>query len=106
MKSIPVIIDDSQEDTEIKRGTLSSQPRTLSKKQSKVRQMDVGKLRQSLSDLSGGISEICSDIKKVGDFKLKQVEVLVEVTAEGGLALVGLAKVGTKGAINLTFTDE
>ncbi|KPA15923.1 hypothetical protein MHK_003870 [Candidatus Magnetomorum sp. HK-1] len=106
MKSIPVIIDEIQEDTETKRGTLSSPSRTLSKKQPKVRLMDVGKLRQSLSDLSEGISEICSDIKKVGDFKLKQVEVLVEVTAEGGLALVGLAKVGTKGAINLTFTDE
>ncbi|MBF0453044.1 MAG: hypothetical protein HQK75_20250 [Candidatus Magnetomorum sp.] len=68
--------------------------------------MDVSKLRQSLADFSEGISEICSDIQHVGTFKLKQVEVLVELTAEGGFALFGLAKVGTKGAINLTFTDE
>jgi hypothetical protein len=105
MKTIPIIIDAPQDDATKKPGTLGPS-RSVSKKQSKVRQMDVSKLRQSLSDLSEGISEICSDIKKVGEFKLKQVEVLVEVTAEGGLALVGLAKVGTKGAINLTFTEE
>lgn len=105
MKTIPIIIDAPQDDTTKKPGTLGPS-RSVSKKQPKVRQMDVSKLRQSLSDLSEGISEICSDIKKVGEFKLKQVEVLVEVTAEGGLALVGLAKVGTKGAINLTFTEE
>jgi len=104
MKSIPVIIDAPEDDTKNKPGTLG--PSRSASKKTKVRQMDVSKLRQSLSDLSEGISEICSDIKKVGEFKLKQVEVLVEVTAEGGLALVGLAKVGTKGAINLTFTEE
>ena len=105
MKSIPVIIDDPQDNAEIKPGTLGFKSK-LSPGKSSVRQMDVEKLKQSLSELSGGISEIFSDMKEVGGFKLKQVEVMVEVTAEGGLALVGLAKVGAKGAINLTFTGK
>ncbi len=44
------------------------------------------------------------DIKSVGDFKLSQVDVKLEINAEGGVALIGTAKAGATGAINLSFT--
>jgi hypothetical protein len=46
-----------------------------------------------------------NDVKQVGGFQLKQVTIQVEVTAEGGIELVGTAKLGGKGAITLTFSE-
>lgn len=67
---------------------------------------DIGedKLRNSLTALSGELSELLGDIKQVGEFKLQQVEMGVEITAEGGFALIG--KAGVKGAITLTFSSD
>lgn len=70
-----------------------------------IRHLDVGKLRESLSRLSEQISEVLRDIKKVGDFRLKEVEVQVEISSEGGVNLVGTVKAGVKGAITLTFAE-
>lgn len=69
-----------------------------------VKKVDTGKIRDAIADLSGQISAIFQDIKSVGDFKLKEVQLSVEINAEGGVALVGNVKAGAKGAITLTFT--
>jgi hypothetical protein len=45
------------------------------------------------------------DVKQISSFKLKEVTIQVEVTAEGGIELVGTAKLGGKGAITLTFAE-
>lgn len=69
----------------------------------RARKMDVGRLRESFAGLSAQISTILQDVKKVGDFQLKEVQLQVEISAEGGVNLVGSMKAGVKGAITLTF---
>lgn len=66
--------------------------------------IDAETLRQSLANLTGQLGKVFEDVKSVGDFKLKQVEVGLEISAEGGVALIGTAKAGTRGAIKLTFS--
>lgn len=75
------------------------------KKESKVvaKKINAETLKESMSELSRQISEIMKDIKSVGDFKLQQVVLAVEISAEGGVSLIGTAKAGAKGAITLTF---
>lgn len=63
------------------------------------------KLKVELAAVSAAVLKVLDDIKQVGQFKLKEVTLGVEVTAEGGIVLVGTAKVGGKGAITLKFTE-
>jgi hypothetical protein len=100
METIPVIVEETDEPQS---GTLGG----VLTPRSRTKEIDTGKLRQSISRLSEQISGIFADIKKVGDFQLKQIQLSVEITAEGGVALVGIAnaKAGAKGAITLTFAE-
>ncbi len=100
METIPVIVDDGIEPEEGTLGVLSPESEG-----SKIKDLEIGKLRQSLTKLSQGASEIFQDIKQVGNFKLKEIELNVEITAQGGFALVGIAKAGAKGAIKLKFKE-
>lgn len=70
-----------------------------------VRNLPTQQLKKNLSTVCQGIDSILSDVQKVGNFRLKEVTVQVEVTAEGGVELVGTAKLGGKGAITLTFAE-
>jgi hypothetical protein len=62
-------------------------------------------LKQNLVGVSRSVVEILEGIRAVGQFKLKQVTLQVEVSADGGINLVGTAKLGGKGAITLTFEE-
>jgi len=66
--------------------------------------IDVQKLGQSLNDLSGKIGEMLGSIKQVGDFRLTEVTLAVEISSEGGVALIGSVKAAAKGAFTLTFS--
>jgi hypothetical protein len=68
--------------------------------------ISVDRLKENLGNICQGLSTVLSDIKKVGNFKLTEVTIGVEVTAEGGVNFVGTSKVGGKGAITLTFSEE
>jgi len=70
-----------------------------------VREIEVGKLRESFSHLAQQISKILQDIRTVGAYRLKEVEIDVEVSSEGGVHLVGSLKAGVKGAIKLKFSE-
>lgn len=96
MSTIPFIFEDIAGPTSGTLGVLT--PRIL------IKNIDAAKIRKSLSEISAQISEILQDIKNVGEFKLKEVQLSVEINAEGGVALIGNAKAGTKGAISLTFS--
>jgi hypothetical protein len=65
----------------------------------------VDALRKNLSGVSQAVLQVLADIRKVGDFRLKEVELQVEVTAEGGVQFIGTAKLGGKGASTLTFAE-
>jgi hypothetical protein len=94
--TIPVIVERSPETSSETLGILG-----LS---TSIEPIDTEKIRGSLTHLSGQISALLQDIKRVGDFQLKEVQLQVVVTAEGGVALIGLAKAGVTGAITLTFS--
>ena len=96
MNTIPIIVDTSD----------GPQPGTLGVLtfSARVKEIDADLLRQSLARLSEQISTLLHDVKQVGAFRLKEVQLQVEVTAEGGVALIGVAKAGVTGAITLTFS--
>ncbi len=95
MPTIPVIVERGKEPQSGTLGVLTAA--------TQIKEIDTEKMRQSFSKLSEQLSILLQDIKQVGQFKLKEVQLQVEVTAEGGVALIGVAKVGVSGAITLTF---
>lgn len=97
MNTIPVIVEPG---SELESGTLG-----LGDVTSRIAQIDADALRQSINNLTGQIAGLFKDIKAVGDYKLKEVQVHLEVNAEGGVALIGNLKAGAKGAITLTFSS-
>jgi hypothetical protein len=98
MATIPVVFDPTGQP---KSGTLG-----VLVPEAAIEQIDAGRLQRSLSALAEQVSSLFQDIKNVGDFKLKEVQVAVEITAEGGVALIANARAGAKGAITLTFAME
>jgi hypothetical protein len=62
-------------------------------------------LRQNLLAVTESVAQVFEGIRQVGQFKLKEVVLQVEVSADGGVCLIGTAKIGGKGAITLTFAE-
>jgi hypothetical protein len=97
--TIPVVVGQTEE----------SAPQTLGLGdviEKQIAEIDADTLRKSLTGLSSQLGTLFQDIKNVGGFKLSQVQVSLEISAEGGVALIGTAKAGARGAINLTFSPE
>ena len=69
-------------------------------------QLPIEILQTNLQQACEGLSDAFSGLKQVGDFKLKQVTIGIEVSAEGGISFVGTAKAGARGAITLTFEES
>lgn len=65
----------------------------------------VEKLKTNLEQVSRSVLSVIKDIKEVGQYKLKEVTLQVEVSASGGVSLIGTANVGGKGAITLKFAE-
>ncbi len=70
---------------------------------SRIVPLNTDQLAASLRDLTGELGKIFADLQRVGRFELNQVQVGLEISAEGGFNLIGSAKAGGKGAITLTF---
>lgn len=98
MSTLPVIVDEPEHN---RSGTLGPSRNSAGER---IEQISTEKLRASLAGLSGQISQILGDIKRVGAFNLKTVQIQVAISAEGGFVLVG--KAGVKGAVTLTFSGE
>ncbi|MGE3538496.1 MAG: hypothetical protein AB7N91_13840 [Candidatus Tectimicrobiota bacterium] len=96
METIPVLVEPTATPSA---GTLGVLSPSLC-----LENVNTARLRQSLAQLSEQISGLLQDIKNVGSFQLKEVQLQVAITAEGGVALVGLAKAGITGTIALKFT--
>ncbi len=104
MQTIPVVVEAGEEEEKGTLGVLT--PGKPGKGGSKIKNLDVERLRESMAGLAENASTIFKDIKQVGGFRLREVQLQVEITAEGGVALVGIAKAGVKGAVSLTFREE
>ena len=96
MSSIPILVESSNEPESGTLGLLSGGR--------EIKEISVEKLKESVSNLSGQISEVFSNIKKVGDFNLKQVQLSVSINAQGSFTLIGSVSAGIKGAVTLTFS--
>ena len=68
-----------------------------------VEHIPVDQLHQSLTDLTAKLATVLADVKAVGGYELSEVQVGVELTAEGGVRLIGNLTAGAKGALQLTF---
>ena len=63
----------------------------------------VNRLKENLNQVAEAMLTVLDDIKQVGQFQLKEVTLQVEVSARGGVNLIGTASLGGKGAITLKF---
>lgn len=69
------------------------------------RAVDVDTLKASLGDLASKLGQVIESVAaRGGGLSLDSVEVGVEITAEGGVALVGSMKAGATASITLTFS--
>jgi len=98
METIPFLVSLPDEDEQVK-GIFSSDSDIV------VRDLPTERLRENLNKVCQGVASMVNDVKQVGNFQLKQITIQVEVTAEGGVELIGTAKLGGKGAITLTFSE-
>lgn len=60
-------------------------------------------LQESLKTPTGSLGALLADVKAVGGFELAEVQVGIELTAEGGVNLIGNLTAGARGAMQLTF---
>ncbi len=99
MSTIPILFEQQAQQSESDTlGVLTPDPGTM------IKEVDADTIKSSLSELSGKLSDIFQDIKTVGDFKLKEVSLSVQISAEGGVSLVGIAKAKAAGTISLKFS--
>ena len=59
-------------------------------------EISVDRLRASLAKLTGNLSDLLADLQAVGGFELAEVQVAVELTAEGGVNLIGNPPIRTR----------
>ena len=100
--TISVVLGPTDTQTELQReATLGA--RDLMHRLTGPVEIPVDTLRASLAELTTKLSTLLADLKTVGGFELAQVQVAVELTAQGGVHLIGNLTAGAKGAIQLTF---
>ncbi len=68
-----------------------------------VAAIPVATLEANFHSATSLLSKALSGIQQVGQFELHEVEVGVEVSAEGGVQFIGTAKVSGSGTIKLKF---
>ena len=94
MSKIPILVDAEPDRT--REPTLGGFGRKPPEKE-----VDAQVIKSGIQNLTGALTEVLTDLKQVGAFRLKQVAVTLEINAEGKVFLV--AKAGAKGGITLTF---
>ncbi len=61
-------------------------------------------LKSNLQNATQRLGEIFAEIRSVGQYELKEVEIGLEVGAEGGVSFIGTSKISGSGSIKLTFS--
>ncbi len=92
-----------EEEKQTPAGTLGGTPHG-GKEKTNIGSISAEKLRDSITALSDEFAHIMQDVKKVGGFKLKEVQIQAGVDAQAGIVLIG--KAGIKGTVTLTFAEE
>ncbi len=100
-ETLPFLVNDAEGDgTQGDMGIFSRGETTLS-----VRHIPVAVLRENLRRTVGALRELFDEVAATeGGLPLKEAQITFEVTASGGIALVGVStQAAGKGAITLTF---
>ena len=97
MATIPVLVDETSAPLSgtLGGGVLSPSPM--------LKEFDAEAIKSGIMRLSEQIAGLAQQTPPPSGIRLKQIQVQVGITAEGGVALIGLAKAGVSGAITLTF---
>lgn len=98
METIPILVSVQDEDEEVK-GLFSPDADIV------LQEIPIDKLKENMLMVCNQVAATVGHIKQIGQFKLKEVSIQVEISAEGGVELIGTAKLGGKGAITLTFGE-
>ena len=68
-----------------------------------LQHVDVDRLNASLKELSTQLDRMLDGVETKGGFRLKNVEIGVEISSEGGINLIGTLTVAGKASITLSF---
>jgi hypothetical protein len=103
METLPFIVvlpDDKAEDDEMRLfGSLRSESKIG------LKEIPLEVLKNNLANISRSMIKVLEDVKHIGQFRLKEITLQVEVSSEGGINLIGTVNLGGKGAITLTFAE-
>ena len=100
METIPFLVTAPEEDVNDEMGIFRSGYGDI-----RIQQIPVETLKHNLTAVSQSVMDALEDIKHVGQFRLQEVTLQVEVTVDGGINLIGTANLGGKGAITLKFAE-
>lgn len=68
-----------------------------------LERLDTETLNANLRELVGSLDQVLADVETRGGWRLKTVDVGLEISAQGGFHLVGTLTVAGKAAIKLTL---
>lgn len=100
METIPFLVTVPEEDENDEMGIFRSGDGDV-----RIQQIPVETLKHNLTAVSQSVMDALEDIKHVGQFRLQEVTLQVEVSVDGGINLIGTANLGGKGAITLKFAE-
>lgn len=97
--TLPLIVSVSEQDSTM--GLFSS-----ADGDALLRHIPLDVLRENLRRTADSLRDMLGDLTASTDgFRLKEAQIGVEVSAEGGIQIIGTAKVGTKANIVLVFGE-
>ena len=74
--------------------------------EARLRHIPLDVLKENLRQTADSLRGLLGDLARSTDgFRLKEAQIGVEVSAEGGIQIIGTAKVGTKANIILVFGE-
>ncbi|MFC1633948.1 hypothetical protein ACFL5Z_03835 [Planctomycetota bacterium] len=97
MEKIPFLVQNSGEVETDQKGLFSAAVTHA--------EVPIAALRHNWSQVSQAVLETLSDVRQIGQFRLKEVTLQLEVSANGSITLIGAANIGGKGAVTLKFAD-
>lgn len=72
-----------------------------------LREIPVAALRTNVRRVVAGLQEVFADaVAESGHLRLREMQVHFEVSASGGVHLIGTSDVSARGAITLVFVDR
>ncbi|MCJ8270924.1 MAG: hypothetical protein MJK04_16165 [Psychrosphaera sp.] len=87
-------------------GTKGGVTRGAAARLNQVSEVSTEVLQDSLSQLVTDLGGVLDNIEQQKSYKLKQFSVAVEISAKGGVSLVGKLEAGAKAGITLVFERD